>query len=159
MPRIFACTLLAVSAVCSCAEDKAYVRPVARPNGMGVQVAPPGVSIAAGTTCAPNVVDGIADRFQSAAQDALTNVGFAVVSHEGTPLHAKLTLIVDYCSEAGIVSGSTSLSLEKSGQGTVWSGQTTGDQARAETANSTLQELVGRMVLDERVIKATEHAR
>ncbi len=156
--------LLSVSfaGVVGCATPKAA--PVARaraaPDGLGVVVGEPTVRLVSGTSCDASVTEGAAARFRSAAVSALTGAGFSVVTDETQQAFAaELDLEITYCSNAGIVSGSTALELKKKAGGSVWRGQAVGDQARGETAASTMSELVETMLFDPRVIKATKDAR
>jgi len=144
-----------------CAEkQKPQARPKATPAGFGVLVTDPIVRVAAGTTCPEGVAAGVGERFKSSATGALTNAGFAIVSAPGSEAFtANLELEVNYCSDAGIVSGSTAFDLKRASGASVWRGQATGDQARAETADSTIAELFETMLFDERVIEATKGSR
>lgn len=144
-----------------CAEkQKPLPPPKADPAGLGVVVGAPAVTLVAGTSCADTVTQGVGERFAAATTSALTGAGFSVVAADAdNAFSADLALEIDYCSDAGIVSGTTALTLNRKGGGSVWRGQATGDQARGETAKSTLAELVETMLYDPRVIKATETAR
>ncbi|HEY1100429.1 MAG TPA: hypothetical protein VGF99_15930 [Myxococcota bacterium] len=146
----------------ACAEKQAVptARAKADPAGLGVVIVEPTVRVTSGTSCAPSVTDGAAARFKSAATAALSTAGFTIVTDEkDQAFAAALDLEVDYCSDAGIVSGTTALELKRKSGGGVWRGQAVGDQARGETAASTLNELVETMLFDPRVIKATKEAR
>ncbi len=156
-----AMAIFAVSVALGCAEKQVVpVVPKASPQGLGVMVSEPTVRLAAGTTCGETATTGAADRFKSAATGALTKAGFSVVTTEAEQAFAAaLDLEIDYCSDAGIVSGTTSLELKRKTGASVWRGQAVGDQARGETAASTMAELVDAMLYDPRVIKATEDAR
>ena len=131
MPKVLLCALTAfvfvVGCAVGCAEEKKVVRQHAQPKGTGLFVAAPVAKVVPGTSCAEDIVNGISERFRSAAAGALSNAGFGVVNDEKAPLSAKIEITVDYCSDAGIVSGSTALSLEKEGKGMIWRGQVTGD--------------------------------
>jgi hypothetical protein len=132
----------------------------ASPAGLGVVVADPGVRVVSGTACGEDATRGTAERFKSAATSALARAGFTVAPTEADAAFvAALDLEIDYCSDAGIVSGTTALELKRKGGAAVWRGQAVGDQARGETAASTMSELVEGMLSDPRVIKATEDAR
>jgi hypothetical protein len=155
--------LLAVVAVslAGCAEkQKASPRPRAEPGGAGLFVAEPVLKTASGVECAAAVTDGIAPRFRSAAKTALTEVGFRMAdAAESAAFVTELSLEVDYCSEAGIVSGTTALVLGRKDNPGLWRGQATGDQARGETALSTVRELVEQMLYDPDVVEAAAAAR
>lgn len=132
------------------------MRAKAQPKGVGVVVIDPVVKVAGGTTCPDGVTDGIGDRFKSATSGALTNGGFRVVDDavdSKAPYRAAIEVAVEYCSDAGIISGTSVLEL-KQGGASVWRASATGDQARGETAASTLGELVERMLYDPAVIAA-----
>lgn len=127
--------------------------------GLGMWVAEPTVHVVDGTTCSPTVTDGIPARFAQTASKAMTNAGFALLeggTREGFVL--KLDLEVDYCSDAGIVSGTTTMSVLHHGE-PIWTGRALGDQAKGETASSTIAELVDGMLLDPGVVRATKGAR
>jgi hypothetical protein len=142
------------------APQKPAPRPRAQPRGLALYVAEPTVTTTTGTACATTVTEGIGPRFRSAATTALTEAGFRVAdAADGAAFVAHVALDVDYCSDAGIVSGTTALTLKQKGTTSVWRGQATGDQARGETATSTVRELVEKMLFDPQVIDATEAAR
>jgi hypothetical protein len=131
--------------------------PKASPAGIGIVIADPAVRLAAGTTCSEDATRGIADRFKSAASSALARAGYTIATAEADAAFvAALDLETDYCSDAGIVSGTTNLELKRTNGDAIWRGKATGDQARGETAASTLGELVEGMLYDPQVIKATE---
>jgi len=155
-PSIFAIGAVVATLICAtaCVTEKPALRERAKPAGRGLFVVAPETKVVAGTSCGDSVVEGISDRFKSATAGALSNAGFGVVSDEKAPMSAKVELTIDYCSDAGVVSGSTALSLERTGKGMVWRGQVTGDQARGETAASTMNELVEKMLWDDNVIRA-----
>lgn len=94
------------------------------------------------TGCAPNVHEGLGERFQEAARSALGAAGWTVVdtsaSHQFT---ARLVVETDYCSDVGIISGTTSLTLLEDGKA-AGTARATGDQANGETIASTMEELV-----------------
>jgi hypothetical protein len=155
-----------------CAEKQKVVRPKANPQGIGIAVVEPTVRLASGTSCPETAKDGVADRFRSAARSALSRAGFEVTEESAAAMAAGLEIEIDYCSAAGIVSGTTALELRRITppsndaapdaprvQATIWRGQAQGDQARGETANSTLVELVETMLFDPNVIAATEGVR
>jgi hypothetical protein len=157
----FLIALAVTAAVSGCAEKQKPLPPAkASPEGLGVVVAVPTVRVAAGTTCADTVTQGAAERFKAAAVGALTRAGFSVVTDPAEQAFtAALDLEVDYCSDAGIVSGTTAMELQRKTGASVWRGQAVGDQARGETASSTMNELIETMLYDARVIKATQDAR
>jgi hypothetical protein len=163
MSRLFrvALTTSAFLVLVACSTPPKPV-PVAKasPAGLGLHVADPGVRVVTGATCGEEATRGTAERFKSAATSALARAGFTIATAEADAAFvAALDLEIDYCSEAGIVSGTTALELKHRGGATVWRGQAVGDQARGETAASTLSELVEGMLYDPRVIKATDDAR
>lgn len=153
--------VVAVLAVVGCAaKQKPAPRPRAQPRGLALFVDAPIVTTSSGATCAPDVAEGIAPRFRSAAATAFTEVGFRVAdAASAAAFVAEVGVEVDYCSEAGIVSGTTALTLKQKDAGSVWRGQATGDQARGETAASTLRELVDQMLYDPGVIETIQQAR
>ena len=150
-PRIFLSLAALTFLVVGCASTPdAPIKPRAKPAGAGLALGDPKVSVAPGTTCSPDLALGIASRFKSAASGALSKAGFHVVDETAggaAPYGAGLEIEVSYCSDAGIVSGSTALELKKGGA-SVWRSQATGDQARPETAASTMAELVDNMLDD-----------
>ena len=155
-------SFVSVALLSSCAEQQKVVAAPqrAQPDGLGVMLAEPTVHVAAGTSCGETVTQGAAERFKAATAGALTNAGFSVVTDEKEQAFtAQLDLEIDYCSAAGIVSGTTGLELKKKAGASIWRGQAVGDQARGETAASTISELVDKMLFDARVIKATKDAR
>jgi hypothetical protein len=156
-----ALTTLAVVSLAACRTPPPPAAPAkASPAGLGVMVADPGVRVIAGTTCGEEATRGTADRFKSAATSALARAGFTIATAEADAAFvAALDLEIDYCSDAGIVSGTTALELKRKGGAAVWRGQAVGDQARGETAASTMSELVEGMLYDPKVIKATDDAR
>ena len=163
MSRLFrvALTTSALLVLVACSTPPKPV-PVAKasPAGLGLLVAEPGVRVVTGATCGEEATRGTAERFKSAATSALARAGFSIATTEADAAFvAALDLEIDYCSEAGIVSGTTALELKRKGGAAVWRGQAVGDQARGETAASTLSELVEGMLYDPRVIKATDDAR
>ena len=92
-----------------------------------------------------------------AAQTALTQVGFRGTEEADAPYTAILALEGNYCSDAGIVSGTTALDLQKqkhSASVSIWHGEAKGDQARAETATSTLDELMNKLIYAPAVVNA-----
>jgi hypothetical protein len=144
----------------SCASTP-KAAPVERASGagLGIWVAEPTIHVVDGTTCSPTVTDGIPSRFAATASKAMTNAGFALLeggTREGFVL--TLDLEVDYCSDAGIVSGTTTMSVLHRGE-PVWTGRALGDQAKGETAASTIAELVDGMLLDSNVVRTTKGAR
>ena len=157
----FLTAITVATALCGCAEkQKPVPRAKASPAGLGVVVAIPTVRVAAGTTCADTVTQGAAERFRAAAVGALTSAGFSVVTDPAEQAFtAALDLEVDYCSDAGIVSGTTALVFQRKTGASVWRGNAVGDQARGETASSTMNELIETMLYDARVIQATQDAR
>ena len=155
-------SVVSVVLLSACAEkQKVAAAPMrADPDGLGVVIAEPVISVAAGTSCGETVTQGAAERFKSATAGALTKAGFAVVTDEKEQAFiAQLELEIDYCSDAGVVSGTTALQFKRKTGASVWRGQAVGDQARGETASSTVSELVEGMLFDPRVIKATKEAR
>ena len=147
--------LLALVIACPAAEVKP-TRAKASPKGAGVAVVDPTVRVAAGTTCPEGTAESVGPRMKAATSGALTNGGFKVVDGadaEKAPYSTALDIEITYCSEAGIVSGTSALELRRSG-GSVWRHQATGDLARGETAASTLNELVEVMLYDPAVIAA-----
>ncbi len=157
--KIFAlalsCALLSLVIACPAAEVKP-TRAKASAKGAGVAVADPTVRIAAGTTCPEGTAESVGPRMKSATAGALTSGGFKVVDGaeaEKAPYTTGLDIEITYCSEAGIVSGTSALELKRGG-GSVWRQQATGDLARGETAASTLNELVEIMLYDPAVIAA-----
>lgn len=156
-----ALTTLAVVSLIACRTPPPPAAPAkASPVGLGVVVVDPGVRVVGGTTCGEDATRGTADRFKSAATSALARAGFTIATAEADAAFvAALDLEIDYCSDAGIVSGTTALELKRKGGAAVWRGQAVGDQARGETAASTMNELVEGMLYDPKVIKATEDAR
>jgi hypothetical protein len=155
-----------------CAEKQKVTRPVANVRGIGLSISEPTVRLASGTSCADDAQTGVEDRFRAAARSALSQAGFAVTDDPAAAMAAALEIEIDYCSAAGIVSGTTALELRRVAPpaagaapdaprvtSTVWRGQTKGDQAKGETASSTLLELVEVMLYDPGVIAATETAR
>jgi hypothetical protein len=158
-PAFVCCLLLVVGGGCA-AKQKPPPRPRAQPRGLALFVQEPAVKTASGAACAPAVTEEVGPRFRSAATTAFTEAGFRVAdSADGAAFVVVLGVEIDYCSDAGIVSGTTALTLKGSGAGNVWRGQATGDQARGETAASTLRELVEQMLYDPGVIQTTEQAR
>ena len=149
-------TAIALSA-CATPDPKPEPPPRAKPAGVGVRVPMPQVKLAEGTTCTPEAITGVDARFLSAAQTALTQTGFRVTEEADAPYTAVLALEVNYCSDAGIVSGTTALDLQKQKHAasvSVWHGEAKGDQARAETASSTLDELMNKLLYAPAVVKA-----
>jgi hypothetical protein len=145
------------AACCTTAPEPRPPPPRAKPAGAGVVVAAPTVRVASGQPCPADASTAIALRFASAASGALGNAGFKVVP-EGTaaPYAAGLDIEVSYCSEAGIISGTTALELKKDGA-PIWRSQASGDQANGDTAASTLNELIDKMLGDPAVIAAVGH--
>ena len=156
-------SIVSVALFSACAEKQKVAAAApkrADPDGLGVVIAEPTVHVAAGTSCGDTVTQGAAERFKSATAGALTKAGFAIVTDEKEQAFtAQLDLEIDYCSDAGIVSGTTALELKRKAGSSVWRGQAVGDLARGETASSTVSELVEGMLFDPRVIKATKEAR
>ena len=157
--RLISCApivgVLALVIACPAAEVKP-TRPKAAAKGAGVSVAEPVVRIAAGTTCPDGTAESVGPRMKSATSGALTHGGFKVVGGadaDKAPYTTALDIEITYCSDAGIVSGTSALEL-KHGGGSVWRQQATGDLARGETAASTLSELVEIMLYDPAVIAA-----
>lgn len=160
-----ACTpvLLAAAIVVggACASPPKAAPTVMRANGggHGVWVAEPTFHVVEGVACSAGTTDGIPARFSATASKAMTNAGFALLdggTREGFVL--QLDLEVDYCSDAGIVSGTTTMSLLHHGDA-IWSARALGDQAKGETAASTIAELVDGMLLDPTVVRVTKQAR
>lgn len=147
---------IALSA-CATPAPKPEPPPRAKPAGTGVRVPLPVVTLAEGTTCTPESIAGVDARFLTAAQTALTQVGFRVTEETDAPYTAILALEVNYCSDAGIVSGTTALDLQKQKKAasvSIWHGEAKGDQARAETATSTLDELMNKLIYAPAVVNA-----
>lgn len=147
--------VLALVIACPAAEVKP-TRERASPKGAGVAVGDPTVRVAAGTTCPEGTAESVGPRMKAATSGALTNGGFKVVDGAdaaNAPYNTALDIEITYCSEAGIVSGTSALELKRGG-GSVWRQQATGDLARGETAASTLNELVEIMLYDPAVIAA-----
>lgn len=163
--RRFACTSVLLGAVIvvvgACASPPKAAPAAVRASGAGhgIFVAEPTFHVVDGTACAAGTTDGIPARFASTASKAMTNAGFTLLeggTREGFVL--QLDLEVDYCSDAGIVSGTTSMSLLHHGDA-IWTARALGDQAKAETAASTIAELVDGMLLDSNVVRVTKQAR
>jgi hypothetical protein len=151
--------LLVLVLVAGCAEKQRVVRPRANPKGtaMAVDVTEP--TVAAGTSCPEGISSGVAERAKRSASSALTAAGFRLSEDDKTAFAAVVNIEISYCSEAGIVNGATRLDLQYAPGGetvTLWGDSANGDMARPETMQSTLNELVERMVYDPGVIAAVD---
>ena len=151
----------ALTVVSGCASPPKAAPAAERASGAGhgLWVAEPTFHVVDGTACSAGTTDGIPARFAATASKAMTNAGFSLLdggTREGFVLN--LDLEVDYCSDAGIVSGTTTMTLLHHGNA-IWTARALGDQAKGETAASTIAELVDGMLLDPTVVRVTKQAR
>ncbi len=149
---------LCVVGACASAPKAAPAAVRASGAGHGIWVAEPTFHVVDGVVCSAGSTDGIPARFAATASKAMTNAGFELLDggrRDGFVL--QLDLEVDYCSDAGIASGTTTMSLLHHG-GAIWSARALGDQAKSETAASTIAELVDGMLLDPTVVRVTKQA-
>jgi hypothetical protein len=147
--------------VAACAEKQRVVRPRANPKGQGIAVEVVEPTITTGTSCPEGITAGVAARAKGAAESALTAAGFRISSEEKTTFGAMVHIEISYCSEAGIVNGSTKLDLDYAPADEsviLWGDSANGDMAKPETMQSTLNELVERMTFDPGVIAAVDEA-